>query len=133
MDETADPDPNEECEIFDTRSEFLDFCKVRAAHARGKQERSDGWMDGSTCPHKPNQPPTAPHDTTQGNHYQFDSLRRAKHSSMMCLYHLLNPEAPKFLPSCVICLKDITSTYKWACVTRGCQDEFAICNVRSGF
>jgi hypothetical protein len=31
VDETADPDRNEECEIFDTRSDFLDFCKVRAA------------------------------------------------------------------------------------------------------
>ena len=84
-------------------------------------------MDQST--HTPMQ--THAYHNPQGNHYQYDSLRRAKHSSMMCLYHLLNPEAPKFLPACVLCLKDITSAYKWACLERGCEDEFAICNVSS--
>ena len=43
----------------------------------------------------------------QGNHYQFDQLRRAKHTSMMVLYHLHNPDAPKFVPSCANCHKDI--------------------------
>lgn len=82
----------------------------------------DRWMDSRTH----TMPPPL---HQQGNHYQYDSLRRAKHSSMMCLYHLLNPEAPKFLPACVLCLKDITSAYKWACQERGCEDDFAICNV----
>lgn len=43
----------------------------------------------------------------QGNHYQFDSLRRAKHSSMMVLYHLHNPEAPAFSSTCNFCHVEI--------------------------
>jgi hypothetical protein len=43
----------------------------------------------------------------QGNHYQFDQLRRAKHTSMMVLYHLHNPDAPKFVPNCTHCHSDI--------------------------
>ena len=53
----------------------------------------------------------------QGNHYQFDQLRRAKHTSMMILYHLHNPDAPKFVPSCTLCTKDILSGYRHHCET----------------
>mmetsp|Transcript_20836 Transcript_20836/g.26993 ORF Transcript_20836/g.26993 Transcript_20836/m.26993 type:complete len:1056 (+) Transcript_20836:177-3344(+) len=42
-------------------------------------------------------------DVCQGNHYQFDELRRAKHSTMMVLYHMHNPEAPLFPSSCARC------------------------------
>jgi E1A/CREB-binding protein len=38
---------------------------------------------------------------------QFDSLRRAKHSSMMVLYHLHNPEAPAFSSTCNFCNVEI--------------------------
>lgn len=51
----------------------------------------------------------------QGNHYQFDQLRRAKHTSMMILYHLHNPDAPKFVPICSICMKEILVGYKHRC------------------
>lgn len=51
----------------------------------------------------------------QGNHYQFDQLRRAKHTSMMVLYHLHNPDAPKFVPSCVICHVDILTGVRYHC------------------
>ena len=51
----------------------------------------------------------------QVNHYQFDTQRRAKHSSMMVLYHLHNPDAPNFVSQCQRCHKDITSGYRWHC------------------
>lgn len=58
----------------------------------------------------------------QGNHYQFDQLRRAKHSSLMVLYHLHNPDAPKFIHSCNACNKDILSGYRYNCET--CDVDF---------
>merc|ERR1712196_700574 len=39
----------------------------------------------------------------QGNRYQFDSIRRAKHSTMMVLYHLHHSEEPAFVSTCNIC------------------------------
>ncbi|XP_010929436.2 probable histone acetyltransferase HAC-like 1 isoform X1 [Elaeis guineensis] len=61
----------------------------------------------------------------QGNHYQYDTLRRAKHSSMMVLYHLHNPAAPAFVTTCNVCQHDIETGQGWHCET--CTD-FDVCN-----
>ncbi|MCE3214699.1 hypothetical protein HAX54_053074 [Datura stramonium] len=61
----------------------------------------------------------------QGNHYQYDTLRRAKHSSMMVLYHLHNPTAPAFVTTCNICHLDIESGQGWRCEV--CAD-YDVCN-----
>lgn len=58
----------------------------------------------------------------QGNHYQFDQLRRAKHSSMMVLYHLHNPDAPKFVPTCSFCHIDILGNLRYRC--EKCEVDF---------
>ena len=60
----------------------------------------------------------------QGNHYQFDSMRRAKHSSMMVLYHLHNPDAPAFSCSCNACGMEIEPGQGFRCSV--CQD-FDMC------
>jgi len=56
----------------------------------------------------------------QGNHYQFDSLRRAKHTSMMVLWHLHNRDAPKFVTQCSICAREILQGKRFHCPT--CAD-----------
>nr|XP_043635392.1 histone acetyltransferase HAC1-like isoform X2 [Erigeron canadensis] len=61
----------------------------------------------------------------QGNHYQYDTLRRAKHSSMMVLYHLHNPTAPAFVTTCNRCHLDIETGQGWRCET--CPD-YDVCN-----
>ncbi|GJN18950.1 hypothetical protein PR202_gb06170 [Eleusine coracana subsp. coracana] len=61
----------------------------------------------------------------QGNHYQYDTLRRAKHSSMMVLYHLHNPTAPAFVTTCNVCSHDIETGQGWRCEV--CPD-FDVCN-----
>ncbi|CAN4080961.1 unnamed protein product [Withania somnifera] len=61
----------------------------------------------------------------QGNHYQYDTLRRAKHSSMMVLYHLHNPTAPAFVATCSICYLDIEAGQGWRCEV--CAD-YDVCN-----
>ena len=51
----------------------------------------------------------------RGNHYQFDELRRAKHTSMMVLWHLHNRDAPKFVQQCVACSREILSGKRYHC------------------
>lgn len=62
----------------------------------------------------------------QGNHYQYDQLRRAKHSSMMVLWHLHNRDAPKFVQQCATCSREILTGYRFHCPTCAdfdqCQD-----------
>lgn len=60
----------------------------------------------------------------QGNHYQFDTLRRAKHSSMMVLYHIHNPTAPAFASNCNVCNKEMEAGTGFRCTV--CTD-FDIC------
>ncbi|GLJ24283.1 hypothetical protein SUGI_0463290 [Cryptomeria japonica] len=61
----------------------------------------------------------------KGNHYQYDTLRRAKHSSMMVLYHLHNPTEPAFVSTCNICQHDIETGQGWCCEI--CPD-YDLCN-----
>jgi len=56
----------------------------------------------------------------KGNHYQFDAPRRAKHTSMMVLWHLHNKNAAKFIQSCIGCTREILSGVRYTCTT--CTD-----------
>jgi len=60
----------------------------------------------------------------QGNHYQYDQLRRAKHSSMMVLYHLHNPQANAFAHSCNNCQQTIDGDF-YRCTNKKC--DFDLC------
>lgn len=63
----------------------------------------------------------------QGNHYQFDYLRRAKHSSMMVLWHLHNRDAPKFVQQCTTCSREILTGYRFHCPTCADFDQCQEC------
>jgi len=64
-------------------------------------------------------------DLCRGNHYQFDELRRAKHTSMMVLWHLQNREAPKFVQQCFACNRELSSGVRHHCNV--CAD-FDLCH-----
>ena len=61
----------------------------------------------------------------QMNHYQYDTLRRAKHSTMMILYHLHNPSVSAYVVSCFHCHADIAQGQAWHC--EKCP-EYDICD-----
>merc|ERR1712161_186709 len=63
----------------------------------------------------------------QGNHYQFDMLRRAKHTSMMVLWHLHNRDAPKFVQQCAICSREILQGKRYHCPTCADFDQCIDC------
>ena len=50
----------------------------------------------------------------QFRHYQFDSLRRAKYSSLMLLIHLQSPDDTSVLPHCCNCQQPIEEL-RWHC------------------
>jgi E1A/CREB-binding protein len=60
----------------------------------------------------------------QTNNYQYDQHRRAKHSSMMVLFHLHNRDAPKFVQQCAVCAREILAGFRYHCPT--CAD-FDLC------
>jgi len=72
----------------------------------------------------------------RGNHYQFDEIRRAKHTSMMVLWHLHNRDAPKFVQQCVACSREILSGKRYHCNTCPdydlCQDCYKDPNTNRG-
>jgi E1A/CREB-binding protein len=51
----------------------------------------------------------------QMNNCQFDDLRKAKHTTMMVLYQLHTPAAPKFFQQCGSCQRDIVHGNRYHC------------------
>lgn len=78
----------------------------------------DGVIESETCDQR-----HAFLSTCKANHYQFDTLRRAKHSSMMVLYHLHNP-TPVFVRKCDECDAEIATDAGYKC---GVCPDYDVC------
>lgn len=63
----------------------------------------------------------------QYRHYQFDSLRRAKHSSLMLIYHLQNPSARCTRVICCQC-HEVIRNIRWHCDQCPNYDVCNACN-----
>jgi len=95
--------------------------------ADGKSKEEVGPLDANGCPIKVIDDDAEDLDCEflnnrqaflnlcRGNHYQFDELRRAKHTSMMVLWHLQNRDAPKYVQQCVACSREILSGKRYHC------------------
>ncbi|CAK7339773.1 unnamed protein product [Dovyalis caffra] len=68
----------------------------------------------------------------QESYYQFDTLRRAKHSSMMVLYHLHNPTALALMTTCNICHLDVETGQGWRCEVCPYYDVCNSCYQKDG-
>ena len=66
-------------------------------------------------------------EMSQFLHLQFDSLRRAKHSSLMLLYHLHNPYSQHLRPNCSICKNKLVEM-RWHCDQCPGYDICTSCN-----
>jgi len=66
------------------------------------------------------------------NHYQFDTIRRAKHSSMMVLFFLHNPEAPTVATTCNVCNIEIDPGGGYRCTVCNDFDICLACKERTG-
>lgn len=68
----------------------------------------------------------------QANHYQFNTLRHAKHSSMMILYDLHKQMTFTTATTCSICSKDIMVEAGWQCEICPNFDVCITCYYKSG-
>jgi hypothetical protein len=128
--DTADKDPLIYSPFFETRVKFLNLCQVGCVTFPGFFVSFLNSSNKSTVPSVQKidcmpvvvvAPPfTVPlfsfqNHHEQGNHFQFDYLRRAKHSSIMILHHVNNPTAPAFIHTCDSCNQDIVAGNRWEC------------------
>jgi E1A/CREB-binding protein len=90
--------------------EFSDLFSVISSQFQGQKDRSDPIGDTSVFESRQQFL-----NYCQTNNCQFDELRRAKHSTIMLLYQLHNPTAPRFLQQCGACYREITHGFRYHC------------------